>query len=315
MRSTRFLAAVTCLTAISSTCLVGCGNNDGSTPEADSSHTVAPARPTAGPLPTPVAPPPPAVADDRMNRMKADMQLRAFGMLTKAYALEHGNRLPKNLTDLREMVESGDPPVRFHEIIVNPHTGDDPGYELANPGGAYTGGHEAMIYQLREGERDASLRVAYQDGSIGKYEAPASDMPADAQTAPPDEDATGSTEATDVPAAAKPALDPAKAAQLSEHHIRALASATNAFAIKSGSNQLPQSLEDLSPTLGKHWEEAITNPVTGDKPGYELANPGGTTQVRTDRVLIYQLRDGKRDTTLPVVYEDNRVGAYEAENF
>jgi hypothetical protein len=50
---------------------------------------------------------------------------------------------------------------------VNPITGDDPGYEYVKP--AKYDLDTVVIYQLRYGERDTSLPVAFADGSVGEY--------------------------------------------------------------------------------------------------------------------------------------------------
>ena len=52
------------------------------------------------------------------------------------------------------------------------------------------------------------------------------------------------------------------------------------------------------------WDELITNPVTGDRPGYEYVKPASDS---FDAVILYQLRGGERDLTLPVAYADGAV--------
>jgi hypothetical protein len=57
----------------------------------------------------------------------------------------------------------------------------------------------------------------------------------------------------------------------------------------------------------------LTNPLTGDNPGYEYVKPQGKDNDAGfgSQVVLYQIRGGKRDTTLQVGYADGSVRAYE----
>ena len=77
----------------------------------------------------------------------------------------------------------------------------------------------------------------------------------------------------------------------------------------------PASLDDLREYAGDYYAELfvqrLKNPVTGDDPGYEYVPlPSGYTlgdkHPRTV-IVIYQLRNGKRDNSLPVGYLDKSV--------
>ena len=67
----------------------------------------------------------------------------------------------------------------------------------------------------------------------------------------------------------------------------------------------PDRLEDLKGKPNLDFAKVMKNPVTNDDPGYEYVKPadGGSSAV-----ILYQLRGGKRDTTLPVGYADGSVG-------
>jgi hypothetical protein len=55
----------------------------------------------------------------------------------------------------------------FATLLKNPLTGDDPGYEYAQPPEGTTVGQAVpIIYQLRGGKRDSSLAVGYANGSV-----------------------------------------------------------------------------------------------------------------------------------------------------
>ncbi len=48
------------------------------------------------------------------------------------------------------------------------------------------------------------------------------------------------------------------------------------------------------------FQYLMKNPLTGDDPGYEYVKPPDDTPLSaSDVIIIYQLRDGHRDTTLP----------------
>ena len=68
----------------------------------------------------------------------------------------------------------------------------------------------------------------------------------------------------------------------------------------------PESLEEISPYLEGEVSELMTNPITGDDPGYEYVRPDMNI-APPKTVVLYQLRDGRRDTTLPVLFADGSV--------
>ncbi len=77
----------------------------------------------------------------------------------------------------------------------------------------------------------------------------------------------------------------------------------------------PEKLDEVKPLIGKEgpmgvigkgkdFAALMANPLTGDNPGYEYVKPkdGGTAPV-----VLYQLRGGKRDESLPVAFRDGSV--------
>jgi len=52
------------------------------------------------------------------------------------------------------------------DLMYNPLTGDNPGYEYCKPTSSDVE-REPLIYQLRDGKREQGLRVFYSDGSDG----------------------------------------------------------------------------------------------------------------------------------------------------
>lgn len=61
-------------------------------------------------------------------------------------------------------VRTGSVPRNFDELLVNPLTGDNPGYEYVKPTDPIK--EEPMIYQLRNGKRDEEIRICYSTGSV-----------------------------------------------------------------------------------------------------------------------------------------------------
>ena len=100
------------------------------------------------------------------------------------------------------------------------------------------------------------------------------------------------------------AREAARQAQ-SANNMHQLGIAIHRFQSREGA--WPASLEDLKP-FTEMYDELITNPVTGDYPGYEYVKPELIRNVVPfDTVVLYQLRTGSRDLQLPVLYADGAV--------
>lgn len=80
----------------------------------------------------------------------------------------------------------------------------------------------------------------------------------------------------------------------------------------------PDKLADAAPMIGKDdaigviggakgFATLMKNPVTNDDPGYEYVKPADMTKLE-GTVVLYQLRGGKRDTSLKVGFLDGGVG-------
>lgn len=68
----------------------------------------------------------------------------------------------------------------------------------------------------------------------------------------------------------------------------------------------PASLEDLR-ELEPNLDALLANPVTMDNPGYEYVRPVDENAAWSETVILYQLRNGARDMSLPVGYADGSV--------
>lgn len=75
--------------------------------------------------------------------------------------------------------------------------------------------------------------------------------------------------------------------------------------------QWPDSLEQIKDDLGGDaaFNELMTNPLTGEFPGYEYVKPEGqlSDSGNWQQVILYQRREGQRDTSLKVGYADGAV--------
>ena len=103
---------------------------------------------------------------DRTHESRQNMHQLQKAML--AYAEKHKDEWPERLDQIKD--EVGGASV-FAKLMKNPLTGDDPGYEYVRPKGRHSdpGFHasqQVILYQLRGGNRDTSLKVGYADGSV-----------------------------------------------------------------------------------------------------------------------------------------------------
>ena len=69
----------------------------------------------------------------------------------------------------------------------------------------------------------------------------------------------------------------------------------------------PNSLDDLRDQI-PDLDVLLVNPVTMDDPGYEFVKPPvGEGVSWSETIILYQLRNGARDTSLPVGFADGSV--------
>ncbi len=54
----------------------------------------------------------------------------------------------------------------YAKLTANPLTGDNPGYEYVKPKDDAPSATTVVLYQLRGGKRDETLKVAFKDGSV-----------------------------------------------------------------------------------------------------------------------------------------------------
>jgi len=91
-------------------------------------------------------------------------------------------------------------------------------------------------------------------------------------------------------------------------NLKAIIAALQTYQKDNGGwpDALDQVIEANSLLSGK-----MANPLTGDNPGYEYVKPGDDATAET--IVLYQLRDGKRDETVEVAYLDGSVRPIEKQ--
>ena len=82
---------------------------------------------------------------------------------------------------------------------------------------------------------------------------------------------------------------------------------------QSHEREWPDSLDQIKESVGGEaaYQKLLTNPVTGDNPGYEYIKPKGNPNnfgYDAHQLILYQLNKGKRDPNLKSGYSD---GAFE----
>jgi len=94
-------------------------------------------------------------------------QMHKFQLAGLEYAIDHAGEWPDRLDQLKDQL-GGD--AAFRKLMKNPVTGDDPGYEYVKPKRKLKDpefdGQQVILYQLRGGSRDTTLKVGYADGSV-----------------------------------------------------------------------------------------------------------------------------------------------------
>ena len=105
-----------------------------------------------------------AVAEARRKafEIQALDHMRKLAIAVIDYADKNDGQFPAELADAAEYCKE----TPFDVLINNPFTGDNPGYEYVKPAEDAPITETVMIYQLRDGQRDTSLKVAYADGSV-----------------------------------------------------------------------------------------------------------------------------------------------------
>lgn len=103
---------------------------------------------------------PAAYKNQSVNRMKNLLE----GVLE--YRAENNDMWPEKLDDTREFTDRR---IGYENMIGNPYTHDNPGYEYIKPSPNADPSKTVVLYQLRDGKRDINLRVGFGDGRVLPY--------------------------------------------------------------------------------------------------------------------------------------------------
>lgn len=95
---------------------------------------------------------------------------------------------------------------------------------------------------------------------------------------------------------------------VSQTHMNNLQLALYEYA-QAHDGEWPDSLDQIKESVGgeESYQKLITNPVTGDNPGYEYVKPTGKPDdpdYDYHQIILYQLNKGKRDPNLKSGYSD-----------
>lgn len=106
----------------------------------------------------------PLCSKARPRHYKAQTELRMRNLLraTLEYRKANGNQWPGQLDVVEEYLGG----FELREMIPNSITGDNPGFEYVKPTDDSDPATTVILYQLRDGRRDASLSVGFADGSV-----------------------------------------------------------------------------------------------------------------------------------------------------
>ena len=100
---------------------------------------------------------------------------------------------------------------------------------------------------------------------------------------------------------------------LSSNNMHQMATAMLIYRTRNG-GQWPDRLDQIAKEVGgeEQYLQLMLNPVTHSEPGYEYVKPPAGTLQLSQVIVLYQLRNGKRDTALPVAYGDGHVADYDS---
>ena len=76
------------------------------------------------------------------------------------HVAENNKQWPASLDEIKDRVQD------FDQVMVNPVTGNNPGYLYVAPKSNSNSSRTVMLYQLNEGKVDRTLGVGYADGHV-----------------------------------------------------------------------------------------------------------------------------------------------------
>ncbi len=101
-----------------------------------------------------------AAVQEGMNRGMSAINVTALTSAVKSHADTNSGAWPESLDDVKANMPN------FDEMMKNPVTQDNPGYEYVKPVEGFVPEETVVIYQLRGGQRDETLEAGYADGTV-----------------------------------------------------------------------------------------------------------------------------------------------------
>jgi hypothetical protein len=80
------------------------------------------------------------------------------------YRTVNDGRWPDDLSEIESLIPNAD----FKQLMINPVTGDNPGYEYVRPSDSTGLETTVILYQLRDGQRATDLRVGLADNQLSE---------------------------------------------------------------------------------------------------------------------------------------------------
>jgi hypothetical protein len=106
---------------------------------------------------------------NKKAELQSSLNMKILLEAIHKYHEEH-NQWPEKLADVKDhaykVIEERGEDTDFMMVMINPLTGDDPGYEFIQPKEGDGLDTTVMLYQLSSGERQEDLPVGYQSGSV-----------------------------------------------------------------------------------------------------------------------------------------------------
>lgn len=100
-------------------------------------------------------------------RLQSSNQMKELLLGIALYRSANEGEWPEELGDVRHFTDTS-----FAELMHNPITGDEPGYEYVSPPTDADPETTVILYQLRDGQRDAELRVGFASGRVSQLSQP-----------------------------------------------------------------------------------------------------------------------------------------------
>ena len=96
-------------------------------------------------------------------QLDSSNQLKELILAVRLYHDSNDDQWPDKLSEIAMFTEEG-----LGQLMENPITGDNPGYEYVKPEDGADLKTTVVLYQLRNGQRAADLKVGYADNRVAE---------------------------------------------------------------------------------------------------------------------------------------------------